>query len=569
MYPDRSHPEMQLVSDRFWPARRTTGHLIVMRSALVLLAVLTSLLAYSSVAKADSPPNLTTDIPWTVGQNGVNDIEAAYNNARRQEESQLGLSANALGNLTLPPQATWDTYSDDQKATVILNAERLARIGMTPGVIGLPFTAIEVNVDNLAQGHADYLLSANTTGHTDGAGNSPFDRIDNDPVLGPCHEFLSRAENIAYFWTSGTSNPLYIERSIYGWIYDDAGSAWGHREAALLQDKDLAGQDPIYGFKNNVGSPADEGYIGIGVAESASYNPGVGEWVNWGTIVVMNMIDPTSTGSCPWDVAQRYPLVLSIAGTGSGTVGKQPDQSTYLSGTEVILTATPATGSIFSGWSGDADCGDGMVTMDGPRNCTATFLRAQTTFTLTVVKTLIPASDSGRFIMEASGTAGVEAGDGATASATVNAGETVTFGETAGAGTDLANYSTAYVCDNGGPSGSTASGSMTMPASNVTCIFTNVRGGQSLSVSVAGTGAGTVTSNPAGINCGASCNSVFPEGTQVILTATPAAGSIFSDWSGDADCADGMVTMDGPRNCTASFASSIDMTMNYLPVVMK
>jgi hypothetical protein len=51
-----------------------------------------------------------------------------------------------------------------------------------------------------------------------------------------------------------------------------------------------------------------------------------------------------------------------------------------------------------------------------------------------------------------------------------------------------------------------------------------------LAVSKAGTGAGTVTG--AGINCGAVCSGSYAAGTDVILTATAATGSVFSGWSG-------------------------------------
>lgn len=46
-----------------------------------------------------------------------------------------------------------------------------------------------------------------------------------------------------------------------------------------------------------------------------------------------------------------------------------------------------------------------------------------------------------------------------------------------------------------------------------------------------GTGFGTVTSSPAGINCGTVCRFDFPRGTVITVTAAPAAGSHFAGWS--------------------------------------
>jgi hypothetical protein len=74
-------------------------------------------------------------------------------------------------------------------------------------------------------------------------------------------------------------------------------------------------------------------------------------------------------------------------------------------------------------------------------------------------------------------------------------------------------------------------------------------------VSKAGTGSGDVTSSPAGIACDATCQASFPAGTSVTLTATPAASSIFTGWSGacssSAIC---HVTMDQAKFVTATFA---------------
>ena len=75
-----------------------------------------------------------------------------------------------------------------------------------------------------------------------------------------------------------------------------------------------------------------------------------------------------------------------------------------------------------------------------------------------------------------------------------------------------------------------------------------------LSVSKQGTGQGTVTSTPAGIDCGSSCESSFNDGEEVTLTASAAAGSAFTGWSGactgTAPC---QVTMDQARSITATF----------------
>jgi hypothetical protein len=56
----------------------------------------------------------------------------------------------------------------------------------------------------------------------------------------------------------------------------------------------------------------------------------------------------------------------------------------YNSGQIVTLTATPAAGSTFAGWSGNSDCTDGSVTMNASKSCTATFNVQQ--YTLTVTK---------------------------------------------------------------------------------------------------------------------------------------------------------------------------------------
>jgi hypothetical protein len=87
-----------------------------------------------------------------------------------------------------------------------------------------------------------------------------------------------------------------------------------------------------------------------------------------------------------------------------------------------------------------------------------------------------------------------------------------------------------------------------------------------LTITKTGTGNGTVTSNPDGINCAAEvciavypppadcqCTAAFPINTNVTLTATPAANSTFNGFSGDADCTDKSVTMNADKTCIATF----------------
>jgi Ca2+-binding RTX toxin-like protein len=77
-------------------------------------------------------------------------------------------------------------------------------------------------------------------------------------------------------------------------------------------------------------------------------------------------------------------------------------------------------------------------------------------------------------------------------------------------------------------------------------------------LTVTKTGNGTVTSSPSGINCGNTCSARFREGTQVTLTATPAAGSTVQSWSG-CDSSSGnqcTVIMNSNRTVNVTFAAA-------------
>jgi len=87
-----------------------------------------------------------------------------------------------------------------------------------------------------------------------------------------------------------------------------------------------------------------------------------------------------------------------------------------------------------------------------------------------------------------------------------------------------------------------------------------------LNVTKAGTGAGNVTSNPAGINCGTDCSEAYSHNTVVTLMATANTGSIFTGWSGpDAgECATGHVLMAADKRCTATFMLKPTLTVTKI-----
>lgn len=84
-----------------------------------------------------------------------------------------------------------------------------------------------------------------------------------------------------------------------------------------------------------------------------------------------------------------------------------------------------------------------------------------------------------------------------------------------------------------------------------------------LTITLAGTGSGTVTSSPAGITCSPTCTASFPAGTKVTLTAKAATGSYFVGWSGtcktDGNCS---VTLNSNMAETATF--NVNQTVNVL-----
>src|SRR5262245_28842017 len=95
----------------------------------------------------------------------------------------------------------------------------------------------------------------------------------------------------------------------------------------------------------------------------------------------------------------------------------------------------------------------------------------------------------------------------------------------------------------------------TSPYSAEACATVGGTTGFSVSATKTGSGAGTVTSSPAGISCGSTCSATFASGTLVTLTGAAAAGSTFDGWTGGG-CA-------GTAPCTIATNSGAAVTASF------
>ena len=364
--------------------------------------------------------------------------------------------------------------------------------------------------------------------------------------------------------------------------------------------------------------------------------PGTGGWQTW-TTVSCNVSGATGvkdvyfvfTGGSGnlfnfnwWKFVGQggttYALDVTKSGTGSGTVAGgaincgATCSANVASGTAVTLTATPAAGSTFGGWSGACTgTGSCVVTMTAARAVTATFNATPVT---TPAFINAGGAASGTWAADTGFTGGstyavTTAIDTTQLTGTVPPQavlQTERYGEftytlggfTAGSAQAVTLYfaevywtaagqRTFNVAINGSSvltafdiyaaAGGTAKAvsrtfDTTASASGQIVIqFTRAGGPDNpkvsaisvgtpgpstqyaLTVSKAGTGSGTVMG--ASINCGATCSASFDSGTTVTLTAAAASGSTFGGWGGACTGTSGTctVSMTAARTVAATF----------------
>ena len=239
-----------------------------------------------------------------------------------------------------------------------------------------------------------------------------------------------------------------------------------------------------------------------------------------------------------------YTLTITAPASGKGTITSAPAgiscpgtcTADFSFGTNVVLTAKPATNYTFDGWtgacSGTASC---SVTMTSAQTVGATFSTASYPLTVTA-----PATGSGTI---SSSPAGINCPG--SCSANYDAGTKVTL-----TATPAANYT--FSGWTGACTGTTGCTVDMSGAKTVGATFS----ASSYPLTVTTTGTGTVTSNPAGISCPGTCSAQFDANATVTLTQTAGTDYVFGGWSG---------ACTGTAGCTTNMtaAESVGAIFNH------
>ncbi|NJD11321.1 MAG: hypothetical protein FIB01_13095 [Gemmatimonadetes bacterium] len=308
------------------------------------------------------------------------------------------------------------------------------------------------------------------------------------------------------------------------------------------------------------GTATGGGTFNYGASVTVTATAAVGyRFVNWtegGTEVSTSAsyaFTATANRTLVANFQQTEPRTLTVLGGGNGagnvsatgytcaiTAGATAGDcaETLPVGTVVTLTAAPATGSSFTGWTG-ACTGTGTCQVTVPDqniSVTATFTLNQYTITASAS----PAN-----------------GGSVSGGGTFNHGATVTLTATPTATWSLRDWT------EGGTVVST-SRTYTFTATNNRTLVANFVQAPSYDLRVTGLGTGTGTVTASGINCtitagvtSGACYNTYIDGTGLVLTAAPNASSTFVGWTGDCSGAGlecGLRMTGGNKTATANFA---------------
>ncbi|HOV49718.1 MAG TPA: InlB B-repeat-containing protein [Candidatus Cryosericum sp.] len=327
-----------------------------------------------------------------------------------------------------------------------------------------------------------------------------------------------------------------------GWSGDLSGSA-NPTTITMTKDKNIAATFtalPSYTLTTTVSpgsggtvsrSPAGSSYLsGTTVTLTASAAAGY-TFTGWSgdltgsanpATLVMNG-DKAVTAVFAADTSM-FALTVNI--TGSGTVARSPDQSSYLSGTSVTLVATPANGYVFSGWTGDLTGATNPATITMTRN--------------KVVGAVFSAIPAYLLTLTVSPLGG--------GSITSDPDQTSYFSGTVVTLTAIPAVGYAFSHWSGNLSGTSNPATITMTGNRaVGAVFTALPT-YALTVTSSPLAGGSVEKNPD--------QSSYFSGAIVTLLAVPASGYVFTGWSGGltGHTNPSTITMNANKSVTAMFA---------------
>jgi hypothetical protein len=345
---------------------------------------------------------------------------------------------------------------------------------------------------------------------------------------------------------------------------------------ALLVDKhpESTGTGGVYSWPAGVDCPASElwcgGFFLPGATVTLTATPSPGSvFSGWhGEACLSAGSNPACTVTLSGDTVvmarfdlgvtpSNYTLTVTNLGPGNGSVGSTPAglscsgetpgsvcTGSFVPGTVVTLHAFPADGYAFTGWSGEgcpglAGC---SILMDENRSAHVSFgdTLPAGTFALGVTRTGPGTVTSLPGGIDCGATCSAEFGTGSSVVLIASPERDTTFTGWGGAcsGTGLSCVVDMHA------------------ARSVTAGFQ--LDGWPLVVFKAGSGSGSVVSDVAGIDCGATCAANFTDGTTVTLTATAGAGSSFLGWAGAGCSGTGtcMITLHQIESVSALFGAA-------------